>query len=244
MKIGRMIGPAIATHAALVTGVHGVGADSIISDAEVTAQVGDALTAAIAAIGIHSDNDTGVHGVGESTVYSEAEAAALVAAEATARDAAIAAHAALFGLHNKIVRKTADEVVNNSDVLQDDNHLFLAMGVNEVWAVTLVLDSLNCPTQAKGVKGAIVIPAGATMLWRSHSLDDAVTQTQRFSTTSGEGHPLTSTPAAKRGLTVIHAIITNGGNAGNMQFQWAQSGAIAEDVTLKANSYLIAHELA
>jgi len=81
MKIGRMVGPAIATHSALVTGVHGVGDDNIISDAEVTEAVGAALTTAITAIGIHDGYDTGVHGVGESTVCSVAELAAAIAAQ-------------------------------------------------------------------------------------------------------------------------------------------------------------------
>ena len=47
--------------------------------------------------------------------------------------ALIATHAALFGLHTKITYKTADQTVNNSAVLQNDDHLLLAVGANEVW---------------------------------------------------------------------------------------------------------------
>lgn len=110
MKIGRMIGPAIATHAALVSGIHGVGDDNIISDAtvaflfdaEVAARetadsdlfdkinddVAAEETARDEAIGAHSDLVTGVHGVGGSVVCSETKAAALVAALAELVDSA------------------------------------------------------------------------------------------------------------------------------------------------------------
>jgi len=105
MKIGRMVGPAIATHAALATGVHGVGGDNIISDAEVAILIAAEATiretadtalftkinediaaeetARDEAIGTHSDLVTGVHGVGGDNIISDAEADAKVAAVKT-----------------------------------------------------------------------------------------------------------------------------------------------------------------
>lgn len=38
-----------------------------------------------------------------------------------------------------IARKTADEVVNNSATLQNDDHLLLALAANEVWEVEINL---------------------------------------------------------------------------------------------------------
>lgn len=38
-----------------------------------------------------------------------------------------------------LVRKTADQTVNNSTTLVNDNHLSLAVGANEVWAIFLCL---------------------------------------------------------------------------------------------------------
>lgn len=69
---------AVSTHAALTTGVHGVGASTVASSAEVDADVA-----------AHAALTTGVHGVDGSTVASSAEV-----------DADVAAHAALTtGVH-------------------------------------------------------------------------------------------------------------------------------------------------
>ena len=45
-----------------------------------------------------------------------------------------------------VVRKTADETVNNSNALQNDNHLLLALAANEVWQVELTLLLLSTST--------------------------------------------------------------------------------------------------
>ena len=38
-----------------------------------------------------------------------------------------------------IVRKTADETVNNSDTLQNDDHLLFAVAANKVWEFSIVV---------------------------------------------------------------------------------------------------------
>jgi len=141
MKIGRMVGPAIATHAGLTTGVHGVGADSIISDAEVTALVGDALTAAIGAIGIHSDLDTGVHGVGESTVQSAVDVAALIATH----DGLAAPHSAA-GFAKLTVAETEVHPDGAGPSAWTDLDLSSAVGAN----YALVMLRISC-TDASGI---------------------------------------------------------------------------------------------
>ncbi len=145
-----------------------------------------------------------------------------------------------------IVRKTADEIVNNSIVLQNDDHLFFAMAANEVWHVHLALINISATINPQ-MKLGIVLPTGASYYGRRNYSPytaggaEAAHVVTYFETSTD--NRLFATNTARCRFTA-DLIVINGANAGNFQLQWAQGVATAEDTTLKANSCLIAHKLA
>ena len=140
------------------------------------------------------------------------------------------------GIHTK-VRKTADETVNNSTVLQNDDDLLFAIGANEVWAFELYCYCY--PRAASDFKVAFTAPVGAT--------GEFTVSTATAPTSTAIGGTARSQVDCVNGvahLFIYWGIVINGANAGNLQFQWAQDAAIAEDTVVKENSCIIAHKLA
>lgn len=142
-----------------------------------------------------------------------------------------------------VIYKTADETVNNSNTLQNDDHLFLAIAANEIWAFELFLMYAGTQPNDYGLKVAFTTPTGATGYYTGISYSfvgggrdvqtaTALTTTLGYLSQSGNG-----------GI-VIKGVIVNSSNAGNLQLQWAQTVAAAVNTTVKLGSYLIAHKLA
>ncbi len=131
-----------------------------------------------------------------------------------------------------LVRKTADETVNNSDVLQNDNELLLPVLANEVWAGTIFIKQ-NSSTVAD-IKFALIVPAGATMIFGSP-------ETPEYQTNA---NPVPRLGRAAEWLDTLEFIVANAATAGNIQLQWAQATAEATNTIVRANSYILAHKLA
>ena len=151
------------------------------------------------------------------------------------------------------VRKSADEAVNNSDVLQNDDHLKLALGANEVWLVEIML-LITDPGDVPDIKFGWAYPVGCTMYWGQIAKDTAGAAGIGWMQTSTSANP----PALSTQITVLstgiaggvisgaiyRAIVINGANAGNLNLQWAQVTAQVQDTKVLTNSCLIAHKLA
>ena len=134
----------------------------------------------------------------------------------------------------KIVRKTVDEIVNNSNVLQDDDELKLAVGANEVWFFLLSL-LINSSTVAD-IRIEFSVPSGCTLLWTSnvtteHHYNEEITQLLA-------GYDADSISRFMTGF------IMNGSTTGNLQLRWAQNVQEASDSKVLANSCLFAIKLA
>jgi hypothetical protein len=140
------------------------------------------------------------------------------------------------------VRKTADETVASSTVLQSDDHLFFAVAASEIWVFdfTLFIVSASVPD----IKIALDVPAGATLKWAAiHDMDNnelAVLST----VITGDDTSRTYGATASQTMIVVRGIIVNGGTAGNVQLRWAQGTSDATGTTVKENSFLMAHKLA
>lgn len=163
---------------------------------------------------------------------------AKVAAEATARDVAIAVHAALFGLHNKIVRKSANQTLDQSSTtLQNVTEMLFAVGANEVWLGYLVLKYNSGTTP--DLDWAWSVPSGTKGAHYPHYLGESV---------EGGSFDLTDElrAAGLDGDTWkgICFVVQVGATAGNVQLQAAQGVAHASDTKVLANSFIIAHQLA
>jgi hypothetical protein len=143
------------------------------------------------------------------------------------------------------VRKTADETVNNSNTLQNDDHLFFTANANTTYQLDLYLMVQSASVTADW-KWDLTLPSG-TYYW-ANDADPA---------NSGEG-PGWGSRAAGTGSAAalssgelthgggtnnpkgIHlmAILVIGGTGGTVQFRWAQNVATAEDNVLLTNSLL------
>lgn len=144
------------------------------------------------------------------------------------------------GLHVQAVRKTADETVNNSTTLQDDDALKLALAADEVWEFVLLV-LVNTPTNAD-VKFAITVPSGASFYVIAHGLDAAGaawiglrTDSTAFGVYGG---------GADNFPIVIRGTVVCGSTAGDLQLQWAQNSAQSADTKVLANSALKATKIA
>jgi len=150
----------------------------------------------------------------------------------------IATHNALkTGIHGEVlVLKASDEVVNNSTTLQNDDELFIPVGIDEIWAVFLQL-RLITPSASPNHKIAFVVPNNGVFSW----IPFKPAGQGAVALTTGS-QPITTGAAEVHGP--IWGIYIGGDTAGNLQLQWAQNAAAVEDTKILANSYLRAHRLA
>ncbi len=138
--------------------------------------------------------------------------------------------------HKSFIRKDADETVNNSNVLQNDDHFVFALAANEVWAFFGMLRARVCA--ASDIKFTFTAPVGASGGFLDASafysaFPNSILAETAFATTR------TNMPVGDiDGHIFVWGIVINGGNAGNLQFQWAQDSAVAENTTIKVDSYL------
>jgi len=151
----------------------------------------------------------------------------------------------LNALSHLVVRKTSNESVVSSTVLQNDDVLLFAVAANEIWLVQLILlwDSGN----TGDLKWAFTWPAGATahVTCVSPVAGAGVTGLSYQTTiTSGTGSSLEQLQAGTGIVTKFDGVLINGGTAGNLQFQWAQSTSDGTATIVKANSTLWAVKLA
>lgn len=141
------------------------------------------------------------------------------------------------------VVKPSDESVTSSTTLQNDDHLLVAMGVNEVWFADFVLRVIDNSSGAADFKLAFTVPTGATLsLYSTYiAVSGSTVEFQEF-TTSGLSTTVGMTNVIRP--MRISGIVANGANEGNLQLQWAQAVSNASSVQVKANSILIATKLA
>lgn len=147
-----------------------------------------------------------------------------------------------------IVHKSADEVVNNSSTLQDDDELFFPVEANEVWFVEafLMLNSASGGATSDfkfGWSG----PSGATASWGIMGDPTAVTGASHFAVGTA------ATPSGRRAISDTISIgsvsagshaacligrFTAAATAGNIRFRWAQDTANANNSTVQEDSML------
>jgi len=190
---------------------------AIARDTEVTAAVADEATARDAAIDTHKGDASAHH-----TKYTNAEAVAAVGGRFT------------------MVRKTADQTVNNSAILQNDDQLLFAIGANEVWEFSFILLATSGTTPDMQV--AVTMPSGGDVDWFWVGPNSAGTLVEIV--VNGSAGSTNMEAKDNPTVIIIRGIAVNSTNAGNVQLQWAQNTANATDTKVLTNSCLIAHKLA
>ena len=135
----------------------------------------------------------------------------------------------------KVVRKTADETVNNSTTLQDDDVLKWTVAANEVWAFEFFLRVSSEATP--DFKAGWTVPSGASMAWARVVAAPAELN-------AGETLLVATFGGGIYDSVFCRGVVVNGANAGTVQLQWAQNTADASNTQALANSWIIAHRLA
>ena len=132
-----------------------------------------------------------------------------------------------------LIVKAADETVNNSTTLQDDDHLLFAVAANEKWQFEGVL-MFEGPTTAD-MKFAFSGPAASVGAWAGLQLEGTA-QTD-IGAELGTAQVLAFANSARQHVR-FWGSIANGANAGNLKLEWAQDTATVADTTMHAGSYI------
>jgi hypothetical protein len=135
--------------------------------------------------------------------------------------------------------KSADESMTSDTVLQNDDHLFFAMGANDLWAVRIVLWTSG--GNDSDIKIAFTLPSGSMMLSSVHR-DTANAFQDMDWTASGTSKNLRSHVAGS--IIQISGTVTNGATPGNFQMQWAQAATQATALVVKKGSIIMGFKLA
>lgn len=139
-----------------------------------------------------------------------------------------------------IVTKSADETVNNSNSLQNDDDLVFAVGTNELWYVeyTLIFQAGVTPD----IKFAVTVPTSATARATTiRQLSSSIDWDNRDFVGGVVDHD--GQGATTSVILIIRVHIDTAGTAGNIQLQWAQTTATSEDTKVLKGSRLIARQI-
>ena len=136
-----------------------------------------------------------------------------------------------------IVRKTADEIVYNSNTLQNDDHLLFAVAANEIWEFEVFIIGISAASTTPDIKVGWSVPTGASMLW--NSIED-VTENNALP----ETYPIVLPQSTGKTLRRLSGVVIVGATAGNVNMMWAQNTKTAENTKILTNSHIIAHKLA
>lgn len=149
-------------------------------------------------------------------------------------------------------RKTANQT-HTTTSLTDVSELNLSVGANEIWAFQLFIIASG-PAGSMDMGLAFSWPSGATVIWGVHGPTwNTTTDVNDDTNFSAEAHD-TSDGALRLGIAgttqaafntfLIAGTIVNGANAGTLQLRFREWQSNATGVTIRANSWLIAHRLA
>ena len=148
---------------------------------------------------------------------------------------AVLAELAATGGGMELIVKAADETVNNSTTLQDDDHLLFAVAANEKWQFEGHI--FYSTSTVADLKATFSGPASAVG-HITFETDVSETATNFESTALGTGEAISGDGAGLiRGMRFWGAI-ANGANAGNLAFQWAQNTAEVSNTVVHAGSYI------
>ena len=144
------------------------------------------------------------------------------------------------------IAKTADETVNSSTTLQDDNHLVLPVAASAVYTFEIDLYTTESTDFVGDIKVSFTCPTGAT--FDMHGIGAHTTDLTTGTSANGEWIGKLATTSAGANLTFgvgtgltgirVHGRLVMSSTAGNFQLQWAQNASDASGTTVKAGSFM------
>jgi hypothetical protein len=164
--------------------------------------------------------------------------------------------AAIFNAHlranlnaiNGFVRKTADESVTSSAVLQNDDHLLYTISAAGTYVLDLFLLATSVANAAGDINVAFTFPTG-TFYLLTDGLQDTLASGNTGTVIKAGGAITSGTAFAGFGLsTNTTAIKLNGlfiaTATGTAQFQWAQQTSNANASKVLTGSYMTVRQVA
>ena len=138
--------------------------------------------------------------------------------------------------------KTANEIVNNSATLQNDDHLFFNVATNSTYIIEVVLFGGSTSITPQ-LKVGFTAPTGATMLG---GIFNTTTANNVFAAlysldmliAGGWTNAAWEYAHAYANLYIIRGVLTTIGTAGTLQLQWAQTNATVTDTNVRISSYI------
>jgi hypothetical protein len=133
--------------------------------------------------------------------------------------------------------KTADETINNSAVLQDDNELFVAVGASKIYLLNL--DIVQSSGTSPDFKFTFTLPSGGSGYLNvfAHAETNVVTTLVGLPT---DTFALAGV-AANASVKVTGYITTSA--AGTVQLQWAQNGNVVSDTIVRKGGTLVLRQI-
>ncbi|GJQ30856.1 MAG: hypothetical protein HBSAPP03_27400 [Phycisphaerae bacterium] len=142
------------------------------------------------------------------------------------------------GPGHTLILKAADESLNSTTTLQDDDHLTYALQANE----HVEFEAFILTTQAHNnadIKYTFAVPTGATILWTaSKQLTTSATVTQEIPVTASGTTRVNDFAAGDLILTRVRGYVRNGSTAGSLTLRWAQNSSNGSNITVKQDSFL------
>ena len=135
------------------------------------------------------------------------------------------------------VVKSIAEARNNTVVMANDDELVFPVLANEVWQFTFELRFVSV-TVNPDLQFAFTIPALAA-LYKHIGINLAAGAPDELDGTVA----ITLAAGAAIRSHPLRYLYVGGANPGNVQMQWAQAAAVAEDTEVLAGSYILARRL-
>lgn len=150
----------------------------------------------------------------------------------------------------RYVVKPSDTARTSTTTVADDPHLTATVVAGGVYIVRFVIFATTADSTSTDLKTGWNVPAGSTGLKMMHGPGDTAADFSTSNNTKGRfsGRQYATTgnyQAETNAIAVLEeSIITIGGAAGSVTFQWSQSASSASAVTVLASSYLHIRRLA
>jgi hypothetical protein len=145
------------------------------------------------------------------------------------------------------IAKTADETINSSTTLQNDDHLVLPVVAGAVYRFELDLYMIEATDFVGDFKMSFTCPSGAT--FDMHGAGAHITDLSAGTSSNGEWIGKLATASASASLSFgvgtsltgvrVFGRLVMSSTAGNFQMQWAQNASDASGTTLKAGSFMM-----
>lgn len=142
--------------------------------------------------------------------------------------------AALFAEARPLVAyKPANEVVNGSTTLQDDDDLFWPVAANARYSLRLILYMNSGATP--DFKFAWSVPSGTTIIWSTIALSP--TAVTNLTGPLNEGTTAVYDGQGALRPIYIDGLVRVGPTSGTLGIQWAQNSSNASDTIVAAGSF-------